>query len=325
MKLLCLNCRGVGQPEAVQEIHNLCQLHRPMVVFLSETRLFHDKVDVLQRALGFPNGVGVGSFGRGGGLALLWSRDVELKLQSLDKLHIDVAVLSPATGEELWRFTGFYGEPRRELRHRSWECLRLLNSKSNLPWLCAGDFNEVLEASEHFGIQERSERQMEGFRDAVVDCGLMDLGFSGLPYTWDNRQQGDHNVKVRLDRGLATCGLLNLFRDISVTHIQTTQSDHCALLIECFGVRQWKKRKRPFRYENMWRCDPTYMDTVQQAWVPEHELATLDQVRRQLGVVQGSLQAWEQSVFGSVRRSWPKIRRIWRRYVPNPLALMSEG
>lgn len=70
---------------AVQEIRSLCQLHRPMVVFLSETRLFHDKVEVLQRALGFPHGVGVGSFGHGGGLALPWTRDVDLKLKIMIK------------------------------------------------------------------------------------------------------------------------------------------------------------------------------------------------------------------------------------------------
>jgi hypothetical protein len=73
MKLLCLNCREVGLPEAVQEICNLCKLHHLMVVFLLKTRLFDDKVDLLQQSLSFSNGVGVGSFGRGGGMALLWN------------------------------------------------------------------------------------------------------------------------------------------------------------------------------------------------------------------------------------------------------------
>ena len=78
MKILCLNCRGLGRPEAVQELRSLVQLHRPSLVFLSETRFFFDTVDVLVRDLGLAFGVGVGSYGRGGGLALLWSRDVEI-------------------------------------------------------------------------------------------------------------------------------------------------------------------------------------------------------------------------------------------------------
>jgi hypothetical protein len=80
MKLLSLNCQGLGQSEAVQELYSLCELHRPMVVFLSETRFFSDGVDGLLRSLGFAHGLGVGSHGRGGGLALLCKEEVHVKL-----------------------------------------------------------------------------------------------------------------------------------------------------------------------------------------------------------------------------------------------------
>lgn len=119
MKILCMNCRGLGQPEAVQELRSLCELHRPTLVFLSETRFFSNSVEGLLRKLGLANGLGVGSFRRGGGLALLCSRELKIKLQSCDKLHIDVVVLNPETDEEVWQFTGFYDEPRREHRCRS--------------------------------------------------------------------------------------------------------------------------------------------------------------------------------------------------------------
>lgn len=71
MKILSLNCQGLGRSEAVQEIRSLIGLHRPALVFLSETRLFSNNVDGLKRSLGLAHGLGVGSFGRGGGLALL--------------------------------------------------------------------------------------------------------------------------------------------------------------------------------------------------------------------------------------------------------------
>lgn len=147
MKILSLNCQGLGQPKAVRDLRSLCELHRPDLVFLSETRLFYDRVDGLLRMLGFAHGLGVGSHGRGGGLALLWRDEVDVKLQSLDKLHIDLVVHDPVTAEK-WRLTGFYGEARRDLRHRSWDCLKMLNGCGSLPWLCVGDFNEVLHASE---------------------------------------------------------------------------------------------------------------------------------------------------------------------------------
>jgi hypothetical protein len=74
-----------------------------------------------------------------------------VKLQSYDKLHIDVMVVDPTTDEERWRFTGFYGELRRDLRCRSWELMEFLSAQSSAPWLCAGDFNEILDAQEQFG------------------------------------------------------------------------------------------------------------------------------------------------------------------------------
>ena len=74
-----------------------------------------------------------------------------VKLQSYDKLHIDVVIVDATTSVERWRLTGFYGKSRRELRYRSWDCLRTLNDRSSLPWLCVGNFNEVPHASEQIG------------------------------------------------------------------------------------------------------------------------------------------------------------------------------
>src|SRR4051812_8475044 len=95
---------------------------------------------------------------------------------------------------------------------------------------------------------------MEGFQDAVDYCRFTDLGFIGTPFTWDNRQQGSSNIKVRLDRGLADDMFMESFDNTVVRHIQTTRSDHCALLLEV-GRLEWlggSITRRPFRFENMW-------------------------------------------------------------------------
>ena len=127
-----------------------------------------------------------------------------------------MAVLDRVTTVEKWHFSGIYGEAKRELRHMSWVCLKMLNASSSLSWLCVGDFNEVLHANEQFSGVVRSERQMESFHEVVSICGFNDLGFIGLPYMWDNCQDDDHNIKVRLDRGLVTDSFLSIFRDVKV-------------------------------------------------------------------------------------------------------------
>ncbi len=48
---------------------------------------------------------------------------------------------------------------------------------------------------------DRNEVQMQRFCSALTDCSLVDLGFSGWPFTWSNRRDGVAETWVRLDRG----------------------------------------------------------------------------------------------------------------------------
>ena len=143
------------------------------------------------------------------------------------------------------RFTGFYGEPRTELRKKSWDALRYLRAQDNLPWLCAFDFNEAMFSAEQFGGNPRSFNQMEDFRDCLDACGLADLGFSGYPYTWDNKRDADDNIQVRLDRGTCNDEFAALFPSTSVEHIITEESDHLALLVRVMETAPCSDRSAP--------------------------------------------------------------------------------
>lgn len=50
-----------------------------------------------------------------------------------------------------WRLTSFYGYPESSRRRESWNLFRLLSTSSSLPWLCIGDFNDLLAANEKRG------------------------------------------------------------------------------------------------------------------------------------------------------------------------------
>jgi hypothetical protein len=148
MKLLSLNCQGCGGLAAVQELHILVEDLGPKVVFLCETKLVEERAQRLGFSLGFPNIQVVRPEGRSGGLALFWRRSVTVMLQSKSKSHIDVTLMIDSLGGGTWRLTGFYGEPRRERRKDSWHLMSFFRTHLNMPWLCAGDFNDILHAIE---------------------------------------------------------------------------------------------------------------------------------------------------------------------------------
>lgn len=61
----------------------------------------------------------------------------------------------------------------------AWNTLRSLNHHPDNPWLCAGDFNEIIRQEEKMGGSLRNNAQMQLFRDVIDECGFMELGYSG--------------------------------------------------------------------------------------------------------------------------------------------------
>ena len=72
---------------------------------------------------------------------------------------------------------------------------------------------------------------MEAFRDVLAASDLQDLGFTGLPWTYGNWQTGTRNVRVRLDRVVASPCWSNLFEAARVEHLVSPCSDHYPLLL----------------------------------------------------------------------------------------------
>ena len=149
---------------------------------------------------------------------------------------------------------------------------------------------------------------MADFRDVLEDCGLKDLGFSGLPWTYDNRKSGDRNVKVRLDRGVATQSWTNRFFDASVTHLTSPCSDHCPLLLLVVQEQGGGSGEPQVYYEIMWERDASLGERVQQAWNNEETRGDLGAVSLALKGVLQALKNWSSIHFGSVRKELESLR-----------------
>jgi hypothetical protein len=223
MKIVSQNCRGLGNQPAVNGLLDLRKAEEPDILFLSETKMSEKEMDCFRWKLDMPHMIVVDSKGRSGGLALFWRKSVDVRLRWKGRYHIDVDVFED-NGTK-WRFTGIYGESKSAQKENTWKLLRTLQHQDNLPWLCLGDFNEVLFAHEKEGGAARAPGCME-------DTKLGDLGFVGDPFTWRNNWHlAQGYVRERLDRAVANVEWRCLFPLYKVINGDPRHSDHRPVIV----------------------------------------------------------------------------------------------
>ncbi|GMI74475.1 hypothetical protein HRI_001116800 [Hibiscus trionum] len=265
MKIISWNFRGLGKLRTIRRLRNKLRSTSPQLLFLMETKLSSQRMARVRIHCGFTLGFDVSAQGSRGGLFLAWSPSLAVSIRSYSINHIDADVRD-VNSDLQWRFTSFYGNPVESQRSSSWDLLRSLDTDRTSPWLVAGDFNEVMLASEKKGGCVRSERNMEAFRSAMCDCDLADLGFSGNWYTWERGRLSSNNVRERLDRGIANPSWRACFPDFAVVHLTHTISDHCPVLIDTESHSYPSGDRVFFRFDANWTLEKECEDLIKSFW-----------------------------------------------------------
>ncbi|KAL4631902.1 hypothetical protein ACB092_04G012200 [Castanea dentata] len=270
-----------------------------------ETKADKVTLERVGRRIHFANLFFVPRVNSGGGLALYWKSDFAVDVQSFSNRHIDAFINQGM--DDARRFTSFYRDPDTTSRENSWSLLRDLSRCSSLPWVCMGDFNEILFADEKMGWLERPERQMQSFRDALYYCRLKDLGFNGYPFTWCNRRPGDQNTWIPLDRGVATIDWILQFPTSLIHHLDAFHSDHKPLLL-CFDseFKRFYRKGKPFRFEEMWLKDSTCELVIKDSWGDQAVSESVWGFQQKIVACQLKLKEWDKKCFGYVHNSLQK-------------------
>ncbi|KAL5800890.1 hypothetical protein ACOSQ3_032522 [Xanthoceras sorbifolium] len=308
MSIICWNVRGLGSPRAFLALRKVIRKQSPNLVFLSETRLKGEWAAKIKTQLGFSGGLHVDCVGKSGGLMLLWNDVWDVSVLSFSRGHIDVVI--EMENNLKWRFTGFYGCPVSNHRTDSWELLRRLKAVNRLPWLCGGDFNELLHMEEKSGGNERTGPGMFNFCSIVELCDFVDLGFSGPLFTWNNKRGGARNVQERLDRFFATSHWVNLFSGIKVEHLGFMFSDHRPISARFVygGPNISGDRDRKFKFEPFWLKDEECYSVICSAWGGFVNDSSGRGLRDKLVVCADRLANWSKVKFGSLRKAIDRKR-----------------
>uniref|UniRef100_A0A2N9I4S0 Reverse transcriptase zinc-binding domain-containing protein n=1 Tax=Fagus sylvatica TaxID=28930 RepID=A0A2N9I4S0_FAGSY len=168
--------------------------------------------------------------------------------------------------------------------------------KATFLWLVMGDFNEMVDQREKLGMLDRNEVQMQRFHSALTDCSLVDLGFSGWPFTWFNRRDGVAEMWVRLDRGVCTQQWLDFFPNARIRHISVATSDHLGLVLDTLGSNLSGPRKpKRFRFENAWVKDPSCENVIAKAWGSSCEGTRMYKVCQKIKECRVRLLQWNRT------------------------------
>ncbi|KAJ1391136.1 Ulp1 protease family, C-terminal catalytic domain [Sesbania bispinosa] len=156
--------------------------------------------------------------------------------------------------------TCVYASPRPILREELWLLLPHIATLTSVPWVVIGDFNSSLLTEEKYGGAPPSERLMSRFRTVLNQCGLIDLGFVGHPFTWEWRGVKEHHNALLLD------------------NLPTSSSP----------------RTHSFKFLASWLEDSSFKGIVSKAW------DTGDDWSVGLCVFQKNVMEWNQNVFGNI-------------------------
>ncbi|KAM6577555.1 hypothetical protein CsatB_029392 [Cannabis sativa] len=92
MSTLSWNCRGLGNPRAIEFLEDICFQKKPKFLFLCETLCTKELVDRVRVRLGFEGAFSVDVNGRKGGLSMFWRLNDEAKMLGFSQHHIDLEV-----------------------------------------------------------------------------------------------------------------------------------------------------------------------------------------------------------------------------------------
>lgn len=306
MKILAWNCRGCKNGPTVRQLRSLINTHNPDICFLSETKATIDHMNLINRSLDFHHVFSIPAHNLAGGLSLLWHKDISLHIIASSKHNIETSIFHNPTKSQL-RVTFFYGSPKHQLKQKSWDTLHTHKASPPIPWLIIGDLNLILHHSEKRGGRNFDPREVSFAADFLHNEGMLDLGFTGNPFTWNNGRTDSAHIKQRIDKGLGTSNWLALFPDTIIQHLDFLESDHCPILMNTNpSIHHGPKS---FRVQAMWTKHIDFYNILNKSWIPSRNNNPTVSLSANLKSTKQNLTHWNTHTFRNLYRNKDNIMK----------------
>lgn len=297
---LAWNYRGLGHPSTVRSLKGFIGSHRPLFVFLSEVKCSNlEYIKKIVAQFGFQHFEFSPPAGRAGGLLLMWKDIVCIKIIVTSLSFINCMVFSKESNCA-WKLTCVYGPPIPSQRNHFWDSLDLIGSAHNGPWCLIGDFNSLLNAADKKSSNAVATTSSGRFRRFLDEHGLIDLGFEGHAFTWNNKRGGCANIQERLDRSVVNEEWRLMFPEAKITHLTALQSDHRLLLLHTNPPPP--SLPKPFKFESMWIGHQDTTPIIEEAWNRHTPFLS------RLKTTKLALKEWNTHIFGKIPQNITNLK-----------------
>ena len=161
---------------------------------------------------------------------LLWRKTIEVEIIDACQNFIHTACCAKKDAF-WWDGTFACGNPVFRERRQLWLQLQRLYYDHQSPWLCIGNFNEILHQEEKDRARPHSKSQIDLFREFLHEFCLMDLVVKGCKFIWTSNLRGGAVTRKRIARTLANGGWRQGFPNACLLAIPLVSFDHCVLVL----------------------------------------------------------------------------------------------
>ncbi|KAL0289271.1 UNVERIFIED_CONTAM: putative ribonuclease H protein [Sesamum radiatum] len=202
--------------------------------------------------------------GPGGRIWLTWlPTEVGVEILQVDRQFIHCKLTNKKEHTNCL-ITVIYGDydliPRRDLWRN---IVQLSGGICDEPWLLTGDFNAVMDGSEVNGYAADTSNSMAEFQECVATSGLIQLSYTGAPFTWHNCSEGGRSLWKRLDRMLVNEAWLTIWPLTKYLCSTPRTSDHAPLILQ---GHEMQREVTMFRFEIFLTKLPSFLSSVKDVW-----------------------------------------------------------
>ncbi|XP_026459207.1 uncharacterized protein LOC113359848 [Papaver somniferum] len=264
MKIIAWNVQGCGNPFTQNHLNQLISIDKPGILFLSETKYQKHLVKYLLKD--YPNTHIVDPIGLTGGLDLAWVDGFSFEIVQWNINMINV-LGQPNSESKKWLLTCFYGSPYLSNRNIAWDFLTKISEqidKQFFPWILLGDLNMIFSQEEKLGGLPFKKSGCEHYHNILSNAGILDIGFKGYEFTWNNHREGSTNIQERLDIVVVNAEWNIQFPKAELSHFVAAGSDYISATLSL--DTSYIKLEYTFKFYDTCQKESSCVQTIKDTW-----------------------------------------------------------